>query len=157
SATSATHTTTLSLTVTQPGGGGIVNGGFETGSLSGWTTGAGSAAVTTSVKHTGSNSAVLGLTTPTNGDSSINQTFSAPSNGGTLAFFYRITCPDTVTYDWVTATLRDNTTSTTSTILNRTCTNTGAWVQVTAPLTALHSYTLTLVSHDDNYPGDPTY
>ncbi len=24
-------------------------------------------------------------------------------------------------------------------------------------LTASHSYTLTLVSHDDNYPGDPTY
>jgi hypothetical protein len=24
-------------------------------------------------------------------------------------------------------------------------------------VTASHSYTLTLVSHDDNYPGDPTY
>jgi serine protease len=24
-------------------------------------------------------------------------------------------------------------------------------------VTAGHSYTLTLTSHDDNYPGDPTY
>ena len=31
---------------------------------------------------------------------------------------------------------------------------TGAWVQVTGSLTAGHSYTLTLVSHDDYYPGD---
>ena len=28
---------------------------------------------------------------------------------------------------------------------------------MTASVTAGHSYTLTLVSHDDNYAGDPTY
>jgi hypothetical protein len=30
-------------------------------------------------------------------------------------------------------------------------------VQVSASVTAGHSYTLTLLSHDDNYPSDPTY
>ncbi|MGZ3714087.1 MAG: hypothetical protein ACXVA4_01590, partial [Ktedonobacterales bacterium] len=70
---------------------------------------------------------------------------------------YRVVCPDTVTYDWATATLKDNTTSTTTTILAKTCTNTGAWAQVTASVTAGHSYTLTLISHDDNYAGDATY
>jgi len=42
-------------------------------------------------------------------------------------------------------------------LLARTCTNSGAWLQATAAVTAGHSYTLTLVSHDDNYPGDATY
>ena len=39
----------------------------------------------------------------------------------------------------------------------RTCSNTGVWVNARTTLTGAHSYTLTLVDHDDNYPGDPTY
>ena len=68
-----------------------------------------------------------------------------------------MSCPDTVTYDWATATLRDNTTGTTSTPLARTCATSTTFTQVTAAVTAGHSYTLTLVSHDDNYGADPTY
>jgi hypothetical protein len=30
-------------------------------------------------------------------------------------------------------------------------------VQLTSAVTAGHSYTLTLISHDDNYAGDPTF
>jgi hypothetical protein len=74
-----------------------------------------------------------------------------------LSFYYRVVCPDTVTYDWATVTLKDTTTGTTTTILSKTCTNTGAWVKVSKAVTAGHSYTLTLISHDDNYTGDPTY
>jgi hypothetical protein len=50
-------------------------------------------------------------------------------------------------------------TGTTGTILAKTCTNGGGWVQLTATIStqAGHSLTLTLISHDDNYPGDPTY
>jgi hypothetical protein len=62
-----------------------------------------------------------------------------------------------VTYDWATATLRDNTAGTTSTILGRVCTNNNTWVQVSVTITAGRSYTLTLISHDDNYVGDATY
>jgi serine protease len=67
-------------------------------------------------------------------------------------------CPDTVTYDWATATLKDNTSGTTTTVLAKTCVNpSSGWKQVSSALTAGHSYTLTLTSHDDNYAGDPTY
>ena len=47
------------------------------------------------------------------------------------------------------ATLKDNTTRVTTTILANTCSNTGAWAQVTAALVAGHSYTLTLLDRDD--------
>ncbi len=156
-ATSGSHAASISLTVnsTGGGGGGIVNGGFETGTLSGWTA-AGSTSVGGSA-HTGSYAAVVGSTSPTNGDSSIAQTFTAPQAGGTLSFYYNVHCPDSVTYDWATATLKDNTSATTTTLLANTCSNTGAWTQVSSALTGSHSYTLTLVSHDDNYAGDPTY
>ncbi|MBA3945705.1 MAG: hypothetical protein H0X37_14200 [Herpetosiphonaceae bacterium] len=153
---SATHTTTVTLTVNGSGGGsGITNGGFETGSLSGWTV-AGSASVSTT-SHSGSYAALVGSTSPTNGDSSISQTFTAPTGATALSFYYRVVCPDTITYDWATATLKDNTAGTTATVLAKTCTNTGAYQQATTTVTAGHSYTLTLISHDDNYAGDATY
>jgi hypothetical protein len=68
-----------------------------------------------------------------------------------------VTCPDTVTYDWATATLKDNTANTTKTVLAKTCVSSSGWKQVSTSLTSGHSYTLTLTSHDDNYAGDPTY
>ncbi len=107
--------------------------------------------------HSGTYSGQAGANAPTNGSSSIKQTFTAASGTSTLTFWYQVHCPDTVQYDWATATLKDNTTGTTRTILARTCTNNNTWVKVSASVTAGHSYTLTLTSHDDNYPGDPTY
>ena len=82
---------------------------------------------------------------------------TAPSGATTLSFWYRVVCTDSVTYDWATATLKDNTSNTTTTVLGHTCNNSGTWVKVTASVTAGHSYTLTLTDHDDGYAGDPTY
>src|SRR5204862_29783 len=96
---SATHSTSVRLTVTTPPTtGGIVNGGFETGSFSGWTR-SGSTGITT-VSHSGTYAALVGNTVPTNGDSSIVQTFTVPSGATTLSLYYANNCPDTVTYDW---------------------------------------------------------
>jgi hypothetical protein len=153
--TNASGSTTFTFTVTSASGGGVTNGGFETGSLSGWTS-AGSTGVTGSGTHSGGYAAMVGSTSPS-ATSSITQTFTAPAGSGTLAFWYDVTCPDTVTYDWATATLKDNTTGTTSTVLAKTCTQGAGWKQVTTAVTAGHSYTLTLVSKDDGYAGDATY
>ena len=136
--------------------GGLTNGGFETGTFSGWTTSGQSTSISTTA-HSGTYSGMAGSTSPTNGDSSISQTFTVPTGSANLSFWYKVVCPDTVTYDWATATLKDNTTGTTTTMLAKTCTNTGAWSQVSSAVTAGHSVTLTLTSHDDNYAGDPTY
>jgi hypothetical protein len=134
----------------------LVNGTFETGSLSGWTASGSSSASTASV-HGGTTSALLGLVGTATKDSAIAQTFTALSAGGTLSFWYLAVCNDTVAYDWATATLKDNTSGTTTTVLARTCTKTGSWVQVSAALTASHGYTLTLANHDDSYAGDETH
>jgi hypothetical protein len=154
--TAATHTATLSVTVTVPGGGALTNGGFESGSLSSWTS-TGSTAVVSTGAQAGTYAARVGSTGPST-DSSVAQTFTATATATGLSFYYNVFCPDTVTYDWATATLRDNTTGTTATPLARTCVNpSSGWKQVTSAITANHSYTLTLSSHDDNYSGDPTY
>ncbi|MEV6056217.1 hypothetical protein [Streptomyces sp. NPDC052107] len=142
--------------MTSGSGGAITNGGFETGSLSGWTS-SGTTSVVSSGAHSGTYAARAGSTSPTNDNSSIAQTFTAPSGTSTLGFYYNVTCPDTLTYDWATATLKDNTTGTTTTVLAKTCVSSSGWLQKTASVTAGHSYTLTLISHDDNYTGDATY
>jgi hypothetical protein len=153
-AASASHSTTYTLTVTSPGGGGITNGGFESG-LTGWTS-TGSTAAITSPVHSGTGAARIGSTSPST-DSSLSQTFTVPSGQTSLAFWYQITCPDTITYDWFTASLKDNTTGTTTTVVPKTCATNASYVKASASVTAGHGYTLTLTNHDDNYPGDATY
>jgi hypothetical protein len=150
---SLVHTASASLVVAviaDP----VVNGTFETGTLSGWTT-SGVTAVS-SHAHGGSWAAQLGSANPSQ-NSNLIQTFKVPATGGTLSFWYLNVCGDRVTRDWATATLRDTSGNITTTILQKTCTNTGTWVQVTRTLTAGHTYTLTLTNHDDNRRGLATY
>jgi hypothetical protein len=154
--TSAKGSASFTWTISGSGSNVVVNGGFETGTFSGWTRSGAATAIVTSGQHSGSYAARAGSTSPTNGSSNIAQTFKA-SGGTTLTFWYNVTCPDTVTYDWATATLRNNTTNSTKTILARTCVTSSGWRQVNATLIAGDSYTLTLTSRDDNYPTDPTY
>jgi len=155
-AASGSHSTAVALTVTAtPPAGGLVNGDFETGSLAGWTTSGASESVVGTGCHGGSFCAQLGSGSPTSGDSSISQSFTAPADATGISLWYKMSCPDTVTYDWALVTLADTTSGSTATILPRTCA-TGNWTQIAGSVTAGHGYTLTLTSHDDNYPGDPT-
>ncbi|MFI5728733.1 M28 family peptidase [Kribbella sp. NPDC051587] len=158
--TGQTAGTSFTWTINPSGGGSsISNGDFEAGNLSGWTVGgtAKAATVVSTGAHAGSYAVRLGDTTATNGESTVSQTFTAPANATRAAFWYNAVCPDTVTYAWAKATLTDNTAGSTATPLAKTCTNNQGWKQVAAPVTAGHSYTLTLVNRDDNYPGDPAY
>jgi hypothetical protein len=136
--------------------GGIANGGFETGTSSGWTVSGASTSIANSGCHGGSYCARAGSTVATNGDSTFAQTFTVPTGKSQLSLWYQETCPDTVTYDWAVITLKNNATNTTSTILAKTCSTT-SWVNKTIAVTAGTSYTLTMTSHDDNYSGDPTF
>jgi hypothetical protein len=77
--------------------------------------------------HSGASCAQLGKTTPTNGDLSISQTSTVPTGKSQLSIWYKMTCPNTVTYDWATITFAGS------------------------------SYMLTLTSHDDDYSADPSY
>jgi hypothetical protein len=136
---------------------GIVNGGFEQGNLSGWTA-SGVTAVTKDHPHGGKYAALIGdPDDPHKGDSSIRQTFTAAGNQRRLSFWYAVTCRDRegTRYDWATASLRDNTTGTTRTVLPKTCTTDDSWRQARTTVFGGHTYTLTLVSHDDGYFGDP--
>jgi hypothetical protein len=148
---SGNHSASFTLTISGPGGG-ITNGGFEA-DLAGWTS-TGSTTTVTSPVHGGAKAARAGSTTPT-GDSTLAQTLTA--TGSQLSFWYRMVCPDTITYDWFTVTLKDNTTGATTTPLAKTCASPASYQQVTVTVAAGHSYTLTLTNHDDNYPGDASY
>ncbi len=156
---SVSHATTVSLTVATAGGGGVVvNGGFELGSFSGWTT-SGASESLVSASHSGAWADRGGSTSPTNGDSVVAQTIQVPAAGGTLSFWYAVTCPDTVTYDWATAQITNPAGTVLATPLAKTCTNTSTWTRVTYNLASLAGQTvvLKLISHDDNYAADPTY
>jgi uncharacterized membrane protein len=146
---SATHATTVAFTVSATG---IVNGGFETGDFTGWT-----AAGTTAVVgggHSGSFAAQLGqLHGAPPGDSTITQTFTAPVTGGTLTFWYHLTCRDSGQHEWASASLVDTTTSVATTLLPNTCTHDDLWHPVHVTVAGGHSLTLTLVSHDGTTHG----
>lgn len=128
----------------------VLNGGFEKGGLAKWKVSGAVAVVTTGV-HSGTHAARLGKPTPTKGSASIAQTFTAHGPG--LSFWYNSNCPDTVSLAWTTATLTDNTSGSTVTVLPKTCLSHRGWRKVTATVIAGHSYTIKVISHDDNDTG----
>jgi hypothetical protein len=134
---------------------GVTNGGFEAGNLSGWSA-SGVTAVTKDQPHNGRYAALIGdPDDPRKGDSTIRQSFVAARNHRRLSFWYNANCLDREKYDWTTASLKDDTTGSTRTVLPKTCTLDRTWQKVSAPVTGGHAYTLTLLSHDDGYFGDP--
>ncbi|HSP72620.1 MAG TPA: hypothetical protein VLN26_09645 [Gaiellaceae bacterium] len=158
--TSATHTTAVTLTVTStaPPPGGVVNGGFETGSLGGWTSSGVVAPGVVTTPHSGSYAARLGSSTAYNGDSTLTQTVAIPSGSSRLTFWYQPHCPDTLTYDQIQMQIRNTAGTTLATVLN-VCSNSGTWTQASYDTSSLAGQTvvLRLNTHDDGYASDPTY
>jgi hypothetical protein len=158
---SVNHSTSVTLNVVTPNP--VVNGGFETGDLSGWTNATPSHSATVvgsgvAAPHSGSYSAQLGTTTPYNGNSTITQTVTIPSGSSRLTFWYQPHCPDTLTYDQIQMQIQNTSGSVLATVLN-VCSNTGTWTSVSYDTSAYAgtSVVLWFNDHDDGYAGDATY
>ncbi len=151
---STSHTLALTVTTNSTTVGGIINGGFETGSFGGWTIN-GPNTISTTTVHSGKYSAQVGEQDLLIADSNIQQTFLVPPGASTLSFWYVMSCP--LTADWATATLLDNTTNTTTTILPQICNPSTKFTKVSAKVTAGHSYTLTLSNHYTLAESNDTY
>ncbi len=149
---SITHMATVLVSVTLKG---LVNGGFETGDTTGWSSTGTTAAVPLS--HTGTYGGQIGSTSAS--DSMLSQTFTVPASGGKLTFWYRMSCQDKVKDDWFMVALLDGVTGTGQTILGPVCSRIITWTKVTVNLSshAGHYVTLTFANHDDTNPADPTF
>jgi phosphatidylinositol-3-phosphatase len=151
------HAASISWTITGSTTTSLVNGDFEVGTLTGWTS-TGSTSVLTTGAHGGTHVARVGSTAPT-GDSTIRQTVTLPSGSPQLSFFYKMSCPDTITFDWATVTITTTSGTLLATPLAEVCEIDTDYVQVTADLSAFagQRVVLTFANHDDNFAGDPTF
>jgi hypothetical protein len=150
---SVIHSTSVIVTVTLKG---IVNGGFETGDLTGWTQTGVAAAIP--FPRSGTFGGQIGSSSAS-ATSTLAQTFTVPASGGKLTFWYRTFCSDKVKNDWFTVTLQDGVTGAISTLQAPVCSKNGGWTKVAANLSshAGHFVTVTFLNHDDGLPSAPTF
>jgi hypothetical protein len=147
---SAIHSAMVNVTVTASGG-----GGFNSGTL-GSTISSGPVSISTNA-HSGGSSIQIGASTQYNGDASLSQTFTVATGYVSVSFWYELVCTGSASHNWMTATLRDNTSKTTATMLGKTCARSAGWTPVAARVTAGHSYTMTIVVHADGQRSHPAY
>lgn len=141
----------------------IVNGGFETGSLSSWTpaTGTLAPAVSKTQAHSGTYSALVGKTAKpeVNGNSSIYQTVAIPTGAAaSLTYWYWASTTDTISYAWQEAQIQ-NTSGTTLAEVMKVASNTKTWTQVTYNLTPYAGQTVRVYfnAHGNGYSSDYVY
>ncbi len=140
------NNTSVALTVTGSSTNLIQNGGFETGSFTGWTTGGAFApAVTTAEAESGTYSALLGHTTEpeVDGNSHIYQTIAIPSTAttATLNFYYWPGTNDAIQYVSQECLILNTSGTTLATVLH-VASNTRAWEQVTYNLASYAGQTI---------------
>lgn len=154
---SGSHSAQVTLSVV--GANPVVNGGFETGTFSGWTVGGiAGPAIISGGAHGGTYSARIGSPSPYSGESNITQPVTVPATGGTLSYWYNPHCPDTLTYDQQTVQIRNTAGAVLATVMNI-CSNSAVWTQKTFSLAPYANSTVVLYFnvHDDNWPSDPSY
>jgi hypothetical protein len=139
----------------------LSNGGFGTGSLTGWTT-AGSASVAREFDG-GLWYAEVGSTTPSATVTTVAQTFTVPGTGAvpsaqTLGFSYQGHCVGASSSNFA-VTVLDNVTSSTTTLLAATCSEMSGWSNVRYSLASMagHSVTLTFRNQDNGTTGSHSY
>ena len=133
----------------------LQNGDLERPTTAPW---AGAGAVSRSASsRTGTAAVQVGRFRASSTDAVLTQTFLSPATG-VLTADYQSHCADSVAYDWTAVVLIDDTAATSTTVLPRTCAQDVDWRATTPmPMIAGHTYTLIITTHDDGWPGDPTY
>jgi hypothetical protein len=155
--------TTVSLTVSSASTNLIVNGGFETGTFSGWTAGGQiEPTVTKAEAQSGTYSALLGRTTApeVNGASQVYQAITIPSTASkvTLSFSYWPGTNDSLPYAYQDALILDIYGDVLATVMD-VSSNAKSWQEVTYDLTSYKGQTiLVYFSVDgDGYSRDYIY
>ena len=123
-----------------------MNGGFETGTFSGWNI-SGAANIISAPKHSGNDAAAAGYFSPY-GTATIAQTFTAAPGDSSLTLWFLTACTGSTTSNYSTITLKDTATLATTTLLTKTCANASAWQSLSGAVTGGHSYTLTVTNRD---------
>src|ERR1019366_3247329 len=137
----------------------LSDGGFESGTLTCWHPGGiFPPVISTQQVHNGSFAAQLGATgSPVpNGDSSLYQTVTIPSNGDNpaLSFWYWLSTSGAIENQWQEAQVRDSSGNKLAQIF-KLASNTQTWTQVTYDLTPYTGQTIQVYfnSHEDGYTG----
>jgi Pro-kumamolisin, activation domain len=155
--------TTVSLTVSSASTNLIVNGGFETGTFSGWTAGGPiEPTVTKAEAQSGSYSALLGRTAApeVDGNSAIYQAITIPSTASkvTLTFSYWPGTNDSIQYAYQDAMILNSSGNRLATVLE-VSSNARSWQEVTYDLTSYKGKTILVYFgvHGDGYEPDYVY
>jgi len=137
----------------------LSDGGFESGTLACWHPGGiFPPVISTQQVHSGSFAAQLGATgTPVpNGDSSLYQTITVPSNlsSPALSFWCWPSTNDTIQNEWQEAQVRDTNGNKLAQIF-KLASNSQTWTQVTYNLTPYQGQTIQIYfnAHEDGYTG----